>query len=97
MREGIDLNILREAINKWGQDSQLEMLEEESIELALALQKLKRVGGRALNTKRIDDVYDELADMTIMLAQANFIFDPDRIEERIKFKMDRLKKRLKQK
>jgi hypothetical protein len=36
------------------------------------------------------NLYDELADMKIMMAQAEMLFDADRINERVKFKLDKL-------
>ena len=41
----IDDKILDKAIEAWGLDAQLEMVIEECLELALALQKLKRLRG----------------------------------------------------
>lgn len=88
----IDKNILNEAIEKWGHASQIEMIKEEAIELALSLQKYNRAS--VDRVKGMDDIYDELADMKIMMAQAEILFDPDRINKRVEFKMDRLSKRL---
>ena len=82
------------AIKKFGWQSQVEMIEEECLELALALQKLKRVGGRAISAKRYGDVIDEIADVEIMIEQAHQLFDPDEIEARKQFKLKRLEKRL---
>ena len=70
------------------------MIEEECIELALALQKLKRV--RSDKQKKINNVIDEIADVSIMIAQAKIIFDEKLINERIEFKMNRVKERLKE-
>ena len=68
------------------------MIQEEAQELALALQQSRRKSkDKALMRAK---VIDELADMHIMLAQADIIFDPHAITERINFKMDRLVERL---
>jgi len=85
----IDTNILQKAIDKWGEVSQIEMIEEEAIELALALQKYKRTNTDPI--KGMENIYDELADMKIMLAQAELLFDPDK-NSRVEFKMNRLSK-----
>ena len=90
----IKREILLEAIEKWGELAQIEMIEEECIELTLALQKLKRV--RSDKQKKINNVIDEIADVSIMIAQAKIIFDEKLINERIEFKMNRVKERLKE-
>lgn len=92
MNDQIDDSILLEAIKKWGVDAQLELIEEECLELALALQKLKRKRGDP--KEKIRNVIDEIADVKIMIRQAEKLFDPPAVEERVKFKMDRLAARL---
>ena len=41
----IDIKVLQSAIDKWDDNSQIEMIKEECLELALALQKLNRING----------------------------------------------------
>jgi len=90
----MDKEILKQAIEKWGADNQIDMIQEECIELALAIQKYKRVKLGA--SKPIyNNVIDEIADVKIMIAQAELIFDSEAINDRVKFKMDRLEKRIK--
>ena len=67
------------------------MIQEECLELALAIQKLKRGG---YSNEGYTDVYDEIADVKIMMAQAELLFDVDIINERVEFKMNRLKQRI---
>lgn len=88
------LELLHEAINKWGVQAQIDMVIEECLELALALQKLKRKRGDT-EEKHLA-VIDEIADVRIIIEQAIIIFaDPsDKIQKRIDFKMNRLKDRL---
>jgi len=80
--------ILQDAINKWGEDAQIAMIQEEAIELSLALHKFRTRGGS------IEDVIDELADMKIMLAQAEIMLPKDAVNNRVAYKMKRLKGRL---
>ena len=91
----IDDNILQSAIDTWGFDAQCEMILEESIELALALQKMKRVRGD--KQQKFDNLIDGLADVKIMIRQAERLFPIDIINKRIDFKMNRLKERLNEK
>ena len=90
----IDESILNMAIEKWGIDAQCEMIIEECIELALALQKMKRTRGD--REAKLNAVIDEIADVKIMIRQAQKIFNLKDINERVDFKMNRLKERLKE-
>ena len=92
----IDENILDDAIKAFGIEAQLEMVIEECLELALAIQKLKRIRGGTKEEKR-KAVIDEIADVTIMVRQATFIFGTDAVNDRIIFKMKRLEERIKEK
>ena len=80
--------ILQKAIDKWGKETQINKIQEEALELALILNQ------RKCPTKDVEqmeaNLYDELADMKIMMAQAEMLFDADRINERVKFKLDKL-------
>ena len=88
----IDETILQNAIDKWGHSAQVEMIKEECMELALAIQKLGRVRGDKV-TKYLA-VIDEIADVKIMIEQAQRLFPQNLINERVDFKMNRLKERL---
>lgn len=80
--------ILQKAIDKWGKDAQINKLHEEALELALILIKMKCP---TKNKEELEaELYEELADMKIMLAQAEMIFDADRINEQVKFKLNKL-------
>ena len=88
----IDETVLDRAIEKWGIDAQCEMIIEECIELALALQKMKRTRGN--REDKLMAVIDEIADVKIMIRQAQKIFNSDIINDRVDFKMNRLSERL---
>ena len=86
--------LLLRAVTEWGIKSQLKMVHEECLELAIAIHKAtSRVGGRSLDHK-VDQIIDEIADVYTMIRQANVIFNEDKIQERIDFKMNRLRERL---
>lgn len=84
----IDKEILQKVINKFGPTNQIHKIQEEALELALILNQI------SCPTKDItlmeDNLYDELADMKIMMAQAEILFDADRINKRVKYKLDKL-------
>ena len=88
----IDDEILFQAIETWGADAQREMIIEECLELALALQKMKRIRGD--RAEKFNNVIDEIADVKIMIRQAEHIFNPRLVNERVDFKMKRLQERL---
>lgn len=92
--EKIDETILQLAIDTWGVPAQCDMVQEECMELAMALHKLKRVRGDA--DKKIENVIDEIADVKIMILQAERIFGKEKVNERVKFKMKRVQQRLKE-
>jgi NTP pyrophosphatase (non-canonical NTP hydrolase) len=91
----IDDSILNKAIETWGVDAQCEMVIEECIELALALQKMKRTRGNVQD--KLNAVIDEIADVKIMITQAQKIFNQNAINERVDFKMKRLEERINEK
>lgn len=84
------LEILRKAIDKYGIESQTSMIKEECLELALAIQRFDR----NKTPENVDNIIDEIADVTIMMEQAKMLFSANLIQERIEFKMKRLEKRL---
>lgn len=64
--EEIDI-LCRQAINKWGVESQLDMAVEECAELIKAIQKHRR-GGTEI------DIIEEVVDVGLMLKQLKLIF-----------------------
>ena len=87
----IDKKILQRAITLWGEKAQREMIIEEALELGLALMKLRRSGDSG---EQMRSVVDEVADMKIMVAQAELLYDKEAIDKRVEYKMDRLAGRL---
>lgn len=81
--------ILERAIKKYGDLAQIDMLVEECAELIVAVNHYKRDRVHALS-----DLLSEIADVEIMLTQMKMIFNNYTINELVKFKIYRLKKRL---
>jgi NTP pyrophosphatase (non-canonical NTP hydrolase) len=77
----------QKAIEKWGQQSQLDMIEEECAELALELIRRKR------NRHKWENIIEECADVYIMMAEAFVIFG-DEMTQKIDEKLARLEERL---
>lgn len=82
---------IRRAIYTWGSEKQLQMVREECIELALAI-------GKVLERDDSPEAYaamqKEIADVNIMIAQANIICDENTIQRFVDQKLARLEKRL---
>lgn len=76
------------AVEKFGEQSQIDMAIEECSELINALCKLRR--------QRVGpiDVITEIADVQIMCAQLAYIFGEQSVEEERMRKIERLKGRI---
>ena len=77
--------------NRWGPEFQKEMLLEECLELALALQQHLRRTGKVDSNK----LSEEIADVYLMIGQVvhSFGLEP-RVNFHIDYKVKRLKNRL---
>lgn len=93
--------IFRKAIRKYGKEAQIEMMIEECAEVIQAIQKRKRLmeSGETedYHNKLMavnDHLFEELADLSIMLDQMFLIFPPSKIEKWREYKIARLQTRL---
>lgn len=86
-----DKDYMRIAVEKYGEENQILMLAEEASELAVAAHHYVR--GRITG---ISEIVEEIADVEIMIEQAEIIFPSIRrtIENIKTQKIDRLKKML---
>ena len=80
-------------IDEYGSDKQQDIAIEECSELIKAICKYKR------KLDHVEDIVDEIADVKIMLAQLEIIFDcsgavEDRVEYKINRQMERIEKEL---
>lgn len=80
--------IARQAVSTWGATAQIDMLVEECSELVLAIQHWKR--GRVT----AEEVAGELADVSIMVAQARLMFGAEAMDAAREAKIIRLVGRL---
>lgn len=98
--------VLRQAINKFGVNSQLDMAVEECAELIQAINKLKRAGlisniiekpSENMDIKKINaynNLCSEVADVKILIHQLELILCKDRIQISVDRKIDRLENRM---
>lgn len=83
--------IEKEAVETYGMNAQLMMLQEECGELIVAVGHYLRGSNDSLA-----NLCEELADVRIMVEQMEIALDNPAIEEWYNHKLDRLKKRLKE-
>jgi NTP pyrophosphatase (non-canonical NTP hydrolase) len=85
MEKNDRLNLYKEAIEKWGEEAQINMLNEECGELIAAVAQFKR--GRTSH----HDVMTELADVFIMVEQIATMMNYDDFEKELERKLIRLR------
>jgi NTP pyrophosphatase (non-canonical NTP hydrolase) len=85
-QKGIMLN----ALKKYGVDAQDDIAIEEMSELTKAIIKNRRYKTFAT----LENLYEELADVYIMLEQIMMSLDKDRVQSYVNSKLERLNERL---
>lgn len=83
-------NIMLNALKKFGVDAQDDIAIEEMSELTKAIIKNRRY--RDFNT--MENLYEELADVYIVLEQVLMSLDKDRVQNYVNSKLERLSERL---
>lgn len=79
------INLYKKALKTWGEEAQVNMLDEEIGELITAVARFKR--GRATH----QDVMTELADVFIMVEQIATMMSHDDFEKEVDRKLVRLR------
>jgi NTP pyrophosphatase (non-canonical NTP hydrolase) len=87
------VQVLTEAVKKYGVTNQMLMAVEEAAELIQAINKYFRCDGK--NEAIITDLRGEIADMRIMLDQLTIMFGGPELMTIEQIKVDRLAKRIK--
>lgn len=80
-------DVYKKAIELWGEDSQVLVAIEELSELITQLAKRNRV----LNGSSNEKIIDEIADGFVMLESISNLYNKEKIDERIEYKVNRLK------
>lgn len=83
--------ILESAIYTWGGEAQENMAIEECSEFIKAICKYRRSNN---GTEELENIIDEIADVTIMMRQMAIMVSRNAVNDRIEFKIDRLRKKL---
>ncbi len=90
-RPGLTLRLARacrRAVELWGHVAQWRMVQEECGELVAAVNRFDR--GRAV----VVELAEEVADVTILMAQARLMLGEKVVDEAIERKLARLEKRI---
>lgn len=89
--------LTRELIEKWGEETQIEMIIESSLKLALSLQKFK-LSDKKDNYLEYVETYNEtcskIAEMKLMIEQSEFIFNKNEIDKHHDLMIKHLKNKL---
>ena len=95
--ESMEKDIYKKAIEKWGENAQLDQMIEEMAELTVAINKLKRLksGEKKLSDDAVyNNLLEEIADVKIMLEEMEFMFGKEKIDEMYEKKMQKFLKQL---
>ena len=76
--------VYRAALEKWGVEAQYDQTIEECAELIAALKHLKR--------DKVDEeqIVSELADVTLMIGQLDWMFGEERVKAAVARKLEKL-------
>lgn len=93
MKKYIQYRILERALNKFGHDMQVYMLFEEFSELIKAIIKFRKSG--RFNSMLRDELFEEIADAKIMIAQLQHIYEcKGVVNGHIRYKLQKLKHKI---
>lgn len=85
----IPKDIYKQIHDKWGEESQLNMMTEEMGELLQAISKYRRAKTRTDKKNSLIHLCEEIADVENMINQFRYMFDSELID---KFKQEKLKR-----
>ncbi|MCD8356273.1 MAG: hypothetical protein LUE11_06850 [Clostridia bacterium] len=87
-------NIMQRAIDTYGVQAQCDVAIEEMAELTKALLKIRRADDHTAQMAALDNIIEEIADVSIMVDQLKIMWGPKYVEEARYQKLRRLDGRL---
>lgn len=87
-------NLMLDLVEKFGEETQLDMIANRSLQLALSIQDYKKANFKEDYRNYVEsynDVCERVADMKLMIEQAEFLFDSREIERHYDNKLMLLK------
>lgn len=95
MKDDLELKVLfDECIEHWGFEAQLAQLQEECLELALAISHLRRNKSKENNHGKIESVIEELADVLLMSREITHAIGQEKVIEVFDKKSDAVAEKL---
>ena len=85
--------LMQDVVEKWGEETQLDMIVEKSLLLAITIQRLRRIERKEDHLSYSDaynDVCEKVADMRLMVEQAEFLFNANEINNHYQNKVQYL-------
>jgi len=84
-----EIKIMQKCLDQWGLNAQVGQTVEECAKLIVALQKYVN---RTPSTGMVENIFDEIADVEMMLGQMRLVLgiDDDTLRKRIEYKFERL-------
>jgi hypothetical protein len=89
--------LTQDLIERWGAETQIEMIIESTLKLGLALQKFKQIDkeeGYSEYTESYNEVCERIAEMDLMIEQAEYIFNKNDIDKHHDIMIQHLKDKL---
>lgn len=84
---------MQDLVEKWGEETQLDMIANRSLQLALSINEYKKANYKENRQEYIEtynNVCEKIADMKLMIEQAEFLFDSREIDSHYNNKMELL-------
>lgn len=84
-------NLYQRAVEKWGEDAQLDQMIEEMAELIVAINKVKRAKHFIAQKKEgvMDNLFEELADVKLCLEQMEWMFGKENVDKMFDKKLEK--------
>ena len=92
-----NVELTQDLIEKWGEETQIEMIIESAIKLSLSLQEFKRSDKNEDYNEYVNsynDTCSKIAEMKLMLEQSEYIFNKIEIDKHHDLMVKHLKDKL---
>ena len=86
-------NLMQDVVEKFGEIPQMDMIAEKSLKLATAINILKRQNHKEDHLSysiAYNEVCERVADMRLMVEQAEFLFNKDEVDKHYQYKLQQL-------
>ena len=77
-------DLMQDLIEKWGEEKQLDMIANRCLQLAMSIEDYKKANFKEDHQQYVstyNSVCDKIADMKLMIEQAEFLFNTNTIDQ----------------